>query len=225
VRTGDRLNLLLPWLNRPYEVAHAREARHRMRRFIDSFDGSLESGFVRAEIAAEGEFEDLMAGGPARFEDRPQRTVSHDEFEEQLELHISLNDLLRRGFPKERGYEPPEHDEVVPLRSLHFGIKRMATRRLKGDERKRVEARPGAYVMRVCGHRGDLVLFLVMTLLTLPDAIVLERCPVPQPNSTQPCGRWFVTKTGGRPRKFCEECSSDKSNSGRQRHHQRGAKK
>jgi hypothetical protein len=216
--------LLLPWLNTSYDVSHAREVRHRLRRFIESFNGSLESGFVRAEIAAEGEFESIIDGGPARYEDQPKGTLSHEEYEEQLDLHMRLNDLLRSGFPKERGYAPAEYSDVAPL-SLGFGVERVVARRLKPDERKRAEARPGAYVMRVVGHRRDLVLFLTMTLLTLPDAVVLERCPAPQPNSKQPCGRWFVTKTGGRPREFCLDCSSAKSNAGRQRHHQRGVTK
>ena len=226
MRTADRLNLLLPWLNATYDVSHARSVRYRLRRFIESFDGSLESAFIRAEIAAEGDFEQLMAGGAAWYEDQPKGTVSHEEYEEQLDLHMRLNDLLRAGFPKERGYTPAEFGDVVPL-SLGFGIKRMVARRLMSAERKRAEARPGAYVMQVVGQRRDLVLFLVMTLLTLPEAVVLERCPAPQPkpNATKPCGRWFVTKTGGRPRQFCLECSSEKSNAGRQRHHQRGDKK
>jgi len=285
VRTADRLNLLLPWLNQPPEECSIREARHRLRQFINSFDGAPEAGCVRAEVVRIGTFVRSETDVPpavrglldvqmrlfdvmrmhleqitkyASLNDAPRLAeakrdhkttveryervksqlqrlwansaaesdsdivTEHTSEEEELEtLHWALNDLLRRGFPKERHHAAPQHDGVIAPQ-LFFQIKRVASTRPESHERKRLEILPGAYEMQVSGTRADLVPFLVMTLLTLPGAVVLARCPIRKAHSEELCGRWLVTTTGGAPRKYCLQCSGpDSGSSERKRYSER----
>ena len=211
----DRFRLLLDWINDDDWIAddvHDRvsrkEVRDRIRTFIESFDGSEQAGFLRAEL--------FRSSRPSFIPTRGAHEQPIDEREELTELHFLLEDLLKRGFPPEPGYEPAAWSELVGLSSLAYGMKREAPIRFgKGaKDRKWWKGRPGACVSVIAGNRSDLVQFLVMHLLRLPGGVTLARCAAPAPNApTRRCGRFVLTAGRGRPREFCV------GNACKKRHH------
>jgi hypothetical protein len=191
--TGDRLDLLLGWLNDEDWQRSSRKWRnelpHRLSRFIRSFDGSAAAGHVRADVLSADQL------GP-----KPSGTEELDEFEV---LHTVLVDVLQRGF----AHAEPFLADQIDLPNLRFGIERSAPQVIpKGKTAlKRLRAQPGAYVLQVSGERLSLVVWLVMHMLTLPGAIDLKRCAAPRPYSTERCNRFFVPQGRGRIPEFCSE--------------------
>jgi hypothetical protein len=134
--------------------------------------------------------------------------------EDQLDvLQTVVADLLHRGFPPDDHVEEPD---VVPdrmrLPSLQFGVERVAHAANK-RELASLRRKPGAYVRIVQGKRSDVVLYCLMHMLTLPGAVTLDRCLAPQAFRGSPrgwgpfrrCGRLFIRRTRGAPRKQCSD--------------------
>lgn len=214
---AERLDLLLDWVNDddfdvPYRGDLAKGIRrwrdelpHRLRRFVASFDGSEDAGFVRAEVATP---EDRAP------EDRAPAYLTPEELRSDLDaddllarFHLQLGDILQRGFPN----IDPAAPDLLCVPSLEFGIDRPKI--VKHPIRKRLADRTGTYVMRVVGPELDLVLWLVMHLLTLPGAIVLRRCDALRSlSSEERCGRFYIRSDGpGRPKECCSDiCRSNR---------------
>ena len=185
--TADRLTLLVEWVNDDFwsgddGPAHqlTSEVQSRLRRFVESFDGSAAAGYVRVEPFGAG------AG-----------VLPPDLLLPKLSmLHMALIELLRSGFP-EPGYPPSEWKEVSAFPSIQFGLAPPSKRKKKG----------GAYRLVVSGKPFDLVRFLVIHLLTTAGGeSVLASCPAPKAfSSSERCGKFLVTVGQGRPRKFCSD--------------------
>lgn len=186
--TADRLELLLPWINDERYPQSAREWREelpeRLARFVASFNGSAEAGYVRATVAPSDRPPWLQEG---------TENIDQDEV-----LHTVLADILRRGFPNNKG-TLDYVDGLLPIHDLRFGVERRAAPSSKRKDRQQA----GAYVQVVAGERMYLVSWLVMHLLTLPGALDLRKCDAPRPYSTERCGHYFVAGGRGRPQQFC----------------------
>jgi hypothetical protein len=211
--TPERLDLLLAWLNDEDGRMPSEEVCERLRRFVDSFDGSEAAGFVRV-------IPDPRQTPPDFLLRKPLFEQFQGEDDELSMLRFALVDLLRRGFAPEPNYVPPTLPHGIGLESLHLDINRIAQtrasliptrgttredRRRLTRERRRLAGRPGAYVLCVAGNRFDLARFLCMHLLTTPGSLALSRCPAPAPHSKERCGKFFLVGGKGPPRKFCSE--------------------
>jgi hypothetical protein len=212
-----RLADLLDWLSaddwKSDSDWSAQKVQRRLDQFIRSFDGSVASGHVLAEVLPPppkrqkvspteiGEFHWSKFGGKIEGTARPPLPEGLEDIDEIEVLHTALIDILQRGFPHAEPFLP----EMVDL-DLQFGIERSAPHDLKGRDRKKWEKRPGAYVMRVAGDRLPLVIWLVIYLLTLPGVVRLKRCSAPRAYARdERCGRWFVPDS--RPGRLPDYCS------------------
>jgi hypothetical protein len=198
VSTAERLEQLLDWLNDENwarnELRWLDKMPGRLRRFIQSFDGSEDAGYVEArEWSDDDDVPELPVSDAPKF---------INEAEELSLLHTRLVDILKHGFPQDATYEPPFLPPLKGL-SLEFGVKRVAPQRPVG--KRNLKKWTGAYVVQVAAARFDLVQYLFIHLLTLPGAVALRRCDAPKAYSTERCGRFFVVSGPGRPKEVCQD--------------------
>ena len=183
--TADRLDLLLDWVN---DADWRREKRlpDRITRFLKSFDGSEDAGFVRAEPFTESTVVP------------PRSLIGTEGIDDYEVLHTVLGDILQRGFPSADPFLP----QLMDWTTMRFGIDRQAPVCARSWGKKRA----GAYVLLVTGRPLELVTWLVMHLLTTPGAVALGRCGAPiSLQSDERCGRFFRSKDIGRPRVTCSD--------------------
>jgi hypothetical protein len=189
----ERLGWILGWVN-----GESTDGRGDVRRFVRSFDGSPEVGYV--EVPEETELPEFIR------EVMPRPSPTTDEQLDDLRVQLQL--LLEQGF----GVEGVSGLASAAGASLRFAVRSAGREKprwtqTKGGNRTRVGGDvawkryqgAGAYVMRVYGDLVDVVPFLVMHLLTQPDMILVQRCPV--------CEKFMARNPGarGRPRETCSE--------------------
>jgi hypothetical protein len=210
--------------------------RRALRQFIDSFDGSSCAGHVLQIYDGKREDDGQSLLANSRFAQGSNSDAVTGEREatesELFDLHSTLLDILRRGFPDEQGYPKPSswqanfdtlwfgarsahrhqprklhpHISILEQTSMSKAQKQAERRYVAASKRERQSVlSPGAYVLVVNGALRDLVPYLLLQLLTAPGMALVTRCPAPAPhNWDQRCGRFLVgTTERGRPRVFC----------------------